>query len=94
MKKTLFLLDNRFDGYLVFFQLNGDYSHLDGLQMCHNYDDCDAAMVQKRKELTSILTCKGQYKGIKSLKNPTKDWNYFASVGCQINIQSKILGEK
>jgi hypothetical protein len=75
MQKTLCLYDTN-SSLARLFELEGDYSHLDGVFI--NDIDSNRDWV---KELTSLLfDDEGDYK-VNFIKIPTKDWTNFIHIG-------------
>jgi hypothetical protein len=75
MQKTLCLYDTN-SSLARLFEIEGDYSHLNGVFI--NDLDSDRDLV---KELTSLLfDDEGDYK-VNFIKTPTKDWDHFIHVG-------------
>jgi hypothetical protein len=72
--KTLFLMEY-YEGALIFFELEGDYRKLDGI----NFADDDLPLSIQKKLYDLIFDKDGNYI-INQLYEPTKDWDYFVKI--------------
>ena len=93
MPKTLFLYQS-FDNSPLFFELEGDYSHLHKVYIngCHPDEDKldadDPKLVQLKEEYKNLAdeldqlayTSDGKLK-ITFIDKPTKDWDHFVECG-------------
>ena len=74
-EKTLFLYDRQGEGKNFFFELEGNYSHLDGVYINGCYDE------DLTDELMKLLFDEAGEFIVEPLEIPTRDWTYFVKVG-------------
>jgi hypothetical protein len=76
--KTLFAYDSFGDFPIFFFELEGDYRHLDKVYI-NDYND-----VEDRQGVLAALILDNECNlkpEIKKLQEPTRDWDFFVRVG-------------
>jgi hypothetical protein len=74
--KTLFAMEFYGAGPLIFFELEGDYRHFNGININEGEDPQNI-----EDELYDLVYKEGGELIITPLKEPTKDWDYFVKVG-------------
>lgn len=76
--KTLFLFEYFMEGSF-FFELPGDYSHLNGVQI--DGSDSDHATDSNKGELYSLVFDEDGDIKVEELSEPSKDWTFFVKCG-------------
>jgi hypothetical protein len=79
--KTLFEMEFYGNEPSMFFQLEGDYRHLNDVTINLNHENSPQRLQDELYDLIDNIVYDSE-SIIAVLKEPTKDWDYFVKVGC------------